>query len=336
MVTVLPFAVGAAVLVLVALAESLHARRVRKIARLAFGPRGKPAFWVAAVPVLRCVAAAAAAWGGTVLLFYDPVEVDAEPNPKASMQLLICLDVSPSMQITDAGPGADKVSRAIWAGKVVQGILDRLDMKSTRISVVAFYTSALPVLKETYDKNVVANILDGLPMYVAFEQGPTDINKGVAAAMELARPWARRSATLLVISDGDAEHPPAAVSRPDSIADAIVIGLGDPSHGSLVGGHTSRQDTGSLKQLAVRLGGYYHQGNELHLPSEVLQKLTMISPRVSESIGLREAALLALGLGCGTLGLVGPLLVIAGRPGEFAAARRRVSRRFAASVPART
>lgn len=333
---VIPLLIALLAAAVAAFAERVHARRIRRVAHLAFGPEAKPAFWVPAVPILRCVAVGAATWGALVLLSYDPVEVDTDPSPKASTQLLICLDVSPSMQIKDAGADIEKVTRAVWAGKLVQGILDRLDMKSTRISVVAFYTSALPVLKETYDKNVVANVLDGLPMYVAFEPGATDLNKGVAATVDLARPWARKSATLIVISDGDAEHPPAPVARPDSIADAIVIGVGDPNRGSIVGGHTSRQDAASLKQLAARLGGVYHEGNQHHLPSEILDRLTMISPRSGRTIGLREAALLALGFGCGILGLAGPALILFGRRGRFAADRRTVSRRLDAVASPQT
>jgi hypothetical protein len=51
------------------------------------------------------------------------------------------------MQIKDAGPDAEKVSRARWAGKLTQAILDRLDMKDTRITLVGFYTKALPILR---------------------------------------------------------------------------------------------------------------------------------------------------------------------------------------------
>lgn len=314
-------------LALTALAEFLHARRIRRVARLAFGPGGRPAAWVSAVPVLRCLAVAAAAWGATVLLLHDPIEVDVEPSAKASMQLVVCLDVSPSMQIKDAGSeaatvGGEKVSRAAWAGTIVQGILDRLDMKSTRISVIAFYTKALPVIQQTFDKNVIANVLDGLPMYVAFEPGSTDINLGVNAALEMARPWARRSATLLVVSDGDVDHAPAPAARPDSIADVIVIGVGDPNRGSLVGGHNSRQDAAGLRQLAARLGGIYHDGNQRHLPSEVVERLTMISPRVSDAIGLREAGLVALGFGCSACALLTPALMLAGRRRAFGTAPR--------------
>jgi len=330
---VMALVAAAIVAALVALAEGLHTRRMNRVAKLAFGPRGRPAFWVPVVPIVRCLAAGAATWGAAVLLTYDPVEIDTEPSPKASKQLLICLDVSPSMQLKDAGPDAQKVSRAAWSGKLVQAILDRLDMKSTRISVVGFYTKALPVLKETYDKNVVANVLDGLPLYVAFEPGATDLNAGVRASVDMARPWARKSAMLLVISDGDAEHAPASIPRPDSISDVIVIGVGDPDRGTIVGGHNSRQDVASLRQLAARLGGVYHQGNQKHLPSEILEGLAMISPRTARNLGLREAALIALGAGAGALGLIGPALVLLGRPGEFARARRLVTRRHAAASP---
>jgi Ca-activated chloride channel family protein len=111
-----------------ALAEWFHARRVERVAKLAFGPEGKPAAWTVAAPVVRCVGIALAAWGALVLAGLDPVEVETTPNPRASRQLLICLDVSPSMQIKDAGPDAEKISRARWAGKLTQAILDRLDM----------------------------------------------------------------------------------------------------------------------------------------------------------------------------------------------------------------
>ena len=173
----LPIALGVAALV--ALAEWLHARRVARVARLAFGPAGRPALWVPAVPVVRTIAAGMACWGLLILFQHDPVTVDTRPSREASRQVLICVDASPSMQLKDAGPEVEKISRAQWGGQVVQGILDRLDMETTRISIAAFYTDMLPVVQETFDKEVVRNALDGLPMYVAFEPGPTQLGKGV-------------------------------------------------------------------------------------------------------------------------------------------------------------
>lgn len=309
---VLAIAVGVAAIV--AAAEWMHARRVRRVARLAFGPVGRPALWTSAAGPLRTIAAAALVWGALTLLALDPeIATDAEPGP-ASKHVLIALDVSPSMLVEDAGPEREKVKRAVWGGEVVQGVLDRLDMSTTRVSMVAFYTEALPVFIETPDKEVVRNALDGLQMYPAFEAGETKLQQGVEGALEVARRWMPDTATLIVLSDGDAL--PATLPRqlPPSVADAIVIGVGDPHRSTMVSGHGSRQDSAALKQLAARLGGVYHDGNQRHLPSELVSGLTMIRPRLSEQISWRDAALAAVGGGAAILAFLPVALSLFGRP----------------------
>lgn len=306
--------IAIAVAVLVLLAELLHQRRIRRIAHLAFGPDGRPAAWTSIAAPLRVFAAAAATWGLLVLASADPAVREEIPTREASRHLLIALDVSPSMQLVDAGPDAEKESRAIRAGRIVQGVLDRLDASTTRVSLVAFYTDALPVLTETFDKEVVRNALDGLPMSTAFESGATKITEGVAKSLETARSWMPGTATLLVVSDGDELTSTAIPALPASIADVLVVGVGDPQQTMSVGGHASRQDTVSLKQLAARLGGVYHQGNTRHPPSGMLEDLTMIEPRLSDADGLRELAIYASVAGVAALALLGPLLSIAGRP----------------------
>ena len=306
-----------AVLVIVGIAEWLHARRVARVARLAFGPSGRASNWTIVVAPSRTIAAALATWGLMFLVTYDPIEIDRKPAKIASNHLLVLLDVSPSMQLKDSGAEAQGISRAKRAGEVVQAVLDRLDMENTRISIVAFYTDALAIVQDTFDKEVIRNALDGLPMYTAFESGPTDLKKGLVKAFEIARLWPADSATLLIVTDGDvATGIPSVI--PSSIADTIVVGLGDPVKSSDVNGHASRQDTMGLRQLATRLGGFYHDGNRKHLPSEVVNSLTMIAPRVGGNWSVRDLALLAVGIGCSTLAFIGPLLTLFGRPRSFA------------------
>ena len=306
-----------AVLVIVGIAEWLHARRVARVARLAFGPSGRASSWTIVVAPSRTIAAALATWGLMFLVTYDPIEIDRKPAKIASNHLLVLLDVSPSMQLKDSGAEAQGISRAKRAGEVVQAVLDRLDMENTRISIVAFYTDALAIVQDTFDKEVIRNALDGLPMYTAFEPGPTDLKKGLVKAFEIARLWPADSATLLIVTDGDvATGIPSVI--PSSIADTIVVGLGDPVKSSDVNGHASRQDTMGLRQLATRLGGFYHDGNRKHLPSDVVNSLTMIAPRVGGNWSVRDLALLAVGIGCSTLAFIGPLLTLFGRPRSFA------------------
>ena len=40
--------------------------------------------------------------------------------------------------------------------------------------------------------------------------------------------------------------------------------------GKFIAGHQSRQDASTLRQVAVRLSGTYHNGNEKHLPTVLL------------------------------------------------------------------
>jgi len=312
MVTALLAGIAAALAAIAA--ERLHARRTARVARLAFGPTGRPAAWARLAPFARVAGLALTAFGAAILVQHDPIETEVEPDPRASRQLLVVLDVSPSMNLADAGPGVEKQMRGVWAGQVLRGILDRLDMKDTRVSMIAFYTKAIPMLRDSTDKNVLANLMDGLPLYTAFRAGDTDMQAGIEAAFEMSKGWARRSTTLVVISDGDLSKPVNPPARPASIADAIVIGVGDPNRATVISGHASRQDPWTLKSLAGKLDGHYRDCNARHLPREMLDRLSMTAPRVSDALGLREIGLAALGTGCALLGCIGPLLILFGAP----------------------
>jgi Ca-activated chloride channel homolog len=298
--------------VAIAIAEWIHQRRVQRVAFLAFGEDGRSRRWVVAVPVMRTICAAAVMWGMVVLLLLEPSAVEKDPTSEASKHLLVCLDASPSMFVEDSGPNG-KTKRAIWAGEVIQAILDRLDTETTRVTVFAVYTKSIPVIEDTFDMNVVRNLLDGLPLYAAFESGPTKLSTGINDALAYAKQWKPNSSTLLIVSDGDSDERPQIRSIPSSIADTIIVGVGDPIRPTMVSGHRSTQDVASLKALASKLKGFYHQGNNKHLPSNVLNRLAMVRPRIGEGMGLREWAVLCIGVGGVILALIGPALLLFGK-----------------------
>ena len=117
-----------------------------------------------------------------------------------------------------------------------------------------------------------------------------------------------------------------------------MVGVGDPRAGSFIEGRQSRQDAGSLRQIAARLNGTYHDANEKHLPTDLLGRLTVI-PRIGvlQSLTRREYALMAVGSGATILGLLPVLLARFGtrwRPGVNLATRAvGMTRRRAAEVP---
>jgi Ca-activated chloride channel family protein len=306
---------AAGALVACAAAEWLHARRVRRVARLAFGPAARPRRWVALVPALRAASAAAACWGLVVLYQIDRAQRDPpEPNERAaSRRLVIALDVSPSMQLADAGPKG-RQPRGERARDVLRSALERLDQQRIPTSVVAFYSDARPVVVDTIDPEVVANILDDLPLEHAFAAGKTNLYRGAQAAGQLGKAWPARSAVLLLVSDGDTLPPKEAPRLPAAFGGVLVVGVGNPRRGLYIDDHSSRQDVQSLQRLALQLGGTYNDANQRHVPTEGLRRLAA-HDSLGKGPGLerREAAVAALSCGAAVLALLPLALALAGR-----------------------
>jgi Ca-activated chloride channel family protein len=68
---------------------------------------------------------------------------------------------------------------------------------------------------------------------------------------------------------------------PDSVRKVLVVGVGDSRTGKFIDGRQSRQDVPTLRQIAARLAGAYHDGNEKQLPSALLAEATGSRRRTS-------------------------------------------------------
>lgn len=303
----LPEMLAAAALLLAGLAELLHARRVRRIAALAFGPSRRPALWARAAPCLRALAAAALAWGATTLLLVEPrtfASGGGLRSPKEIQRVVLVLDVSPSMRLVDAGPKKEK-SRMQRARELVESFFRRVPLDRFRVSVVAFYNGAKPVVVDTEDFEVVRNILGDLPMHFAFPVGRTKLFDGLEEAARVAKAWPPHSTTLLVITDGDTVPATGMPRMPVSVRSVLVVGVGDPRAGKFIDGRQSRQDVPTLRQVAARLSGAYHDGNEKHLPTALIADATGLGAESPfERLTRREYALIALAGGALVLALL--------------------------------
>ena len=133
-----------------------------------------------------------------LLIDAAPYSADAasKKGKRSIHHMVIALDVSPSMQIKDAGP-AEEQTREDRGRDVLRSLLDRIDLQRTRISIVAFYSEARPVVVDTVDLNVVSNIIDDLPLEYAFTPGKTNLYKTVEAAAEVGKRWPKNSASLV-------------------------------------------------------------------------------------------------------------------------------------------
>ncbi len=304
---------------LMGIAEWLHWRRCRRIARLAFGPAAAPALWVSVTPVLRVAAVGLLGWGLVTLLMLDPkVHSQTEPDPKKQKNLLLVVDVSPSMYLLDAGPEKN-LERRVRASQIVGSIFGRIPVREYKISLVAFYSGAKPLLDQTSDFEIVRHMMEKLPIYQGFNAGKTDLFAGLNEAARMARHWNPKSTTVIVLSDGVSVPPTGMPRMPASVREVVVIGVGDPVVGKFIDGHQSRQDTANLRQIANRLQGVYHDGNVKHLPSTSLQAMIGSgNDRKWWELTRREMALMAAGLGAACLGLLPVVLMFFGsnwRPG---------------------
>jgi Ca-activated chloride channel family protein len=315
------------VLVLASAAEWLHTRRVRRVAVLAFGPRKHPSAWARTAPVLRALAATAAVWGLMTLLVVDPKRYTASDSDRSDRppgHILLVLDVSPSMRLVDAGP-EKKESRMQRARRVMDSFFERAPIEDNLVSVVAFYNGAKPVVVDTKDLDVVRNILGDLPMHYAFPSGKTKLFSGLEEAARIAHPWQPKSTTLILLSDGDTVPATGMPKMPDSIRSVVVVGVGDTQVGKFIDGRQSRQEAPMLQQIAVRLGGTYHNGNDKQLSTALIAESTGREREdVFERLTRREYALIAAGAGCALLALLPLLLHFFGtrwRPGTRVASR---------------
>ncbi|MDG2384001.1 MAG: VWA domain-containing protein [Pirellulaceae bacterium] len=290
-------------------AELLHAARCRAIAPLAFGPARRPRVWASLAPLLRVIAVTLLAWGMMTLMLLPPkVHRAAATSEDKIKHVILVLDVSPSMRLDDAGPSHIQ-KRSHRAADIMESFFDRVPMEQYRVSVIAVYTGAKQVVIDTRDIEVVRNILEDLPMHHAFNSGDTELFSGLEAAADVAREWKPNSTTVLVVSDGDTVPATGMPKMPAAVSNVLVVGIGDPQKGKFINGRQSRQDTSTLRQIATRLRGIYHNGNEKQISSKTLSMLTKATETSPlAQLTKREYALVACLIGAALYALLPMLL----------------------------
>lgn len=323
----LGFGAAGVVVLLAVAAELIHYLRVRRIAPLAFGPHRHRQFVAAVAPVFRVLALGAVAWGLAVLLVLRPEShKDGEIKEAEYRHLVLVLDVSRSMEVEDAGPGGTQ-KRAARAADLIQSFFERVQAERYKTTVIAVAAEAKPVVLDTTDREVIRNVLTELPMRHAFKPGETNMFAGIEAAATVAKPWPPGSAVLMVVTDGDTVPTTGMPKMPVSIGNNVVmVGVGNPTVGKSLGGHTTRQDASTLRQVATRLNGAYHDGNEKQLSTELVSRIDeKTRPKNADKWTPREYALLCAGAGAGALALLPALLTLIGtgwEPGRRPGAAR--------------
>ncbi len=287
------FSAAVIVMGLAVLAEWIHARRTARVAFLAFGPRGRPMPWVRLAAPLRIVSFGLLTWSLMTLTLLEPrVHNENDVPPGERRHLVLVIDVSPSMFLEDAGPDLN-LTRRQRASDLVESLFSRIPLRRYRVSVIAVYNGARPMVVDSSDFEVVRYIIEKLPVYQAFESGRTDLFAGLQEASRIARPWNPKSTSVVLLTDGDTVPATGIPRMPASVSTVMVVGVGDFRSGQFIDGHQSRQNVMVLRQIAHRLDGVYHNGNQKHLPSQMVRLMQESHRTETVQPGLREWALMA-------------------------------------------
>jgi Ca-activated chloride channel family protein len=130
---------------------------------------------------------------------------------------------------------------------------------------------------------------------------------------------------VLVVTDGDTVPATGLPKMPESVSGVLLVGVGDPTAGKFIDGHMSRQDVATLRQVALRAGGIYHDGNTKQVPTDALATLGMVPrERLLDRLALRDYAILATVVGTVLLALLPGLLALAGSRWQPGVRRSRV------------
>lgn len=310
----LGFLAAALVVLLTTLAEVVHTLRIRTAAPLAFGPSRRGPVLAVVSAVLRVIALGLLTWGLTVLLVLPPKSTTTDQVRDTEYRhLVLVLDVSRSMTVEDSGPDGTQPRRE-RAADIIQSFFERVRASQYKTTVVAVAAEAKPVVIDTADREVVRNILSDLPIRHAFQPGETDLFAGLEEAAKVAKAWPPGSAVLMVVTDGDTVPATGIPRMPASIGDnVLMVGVGDPDVGKSLGGHTTRQDVSTLRQVATRLHGDYHDGNEKHLSTDLVTRIDeRATPAGLEKWTIREFVLLCIGIGAAVLAVIPVVLLILG------------------------
>ena len=285
-------------------AEWLHARRVRRVARLAFGPGAAARGWTRAVPVLRVLGLTAFAWGLATMweLKLAAAAGDKDKGSGEPTRLVFVADLSPSMYLQDAGPDG-KQTRQARMREVVEGILERVS-GNLRFGVIGFYTDSVPVVMEARDPELVRNVFNGLPLTYAMPIGDTDLGQALNSAIALVKDYPPKSTRILIFTDGDSVPIVPLASRPAAVRDVTFLGLGNSRKGSFIDGHMSRQEPETLGRLAAELKGTYLDVNEKQMPTSALGDLVVRMPLSQRGLSLAQLAILAMVAGSAIYALI--------------------------------
>jgi len=225
--------------------------------------------------------------------------------PITGRDLMLCIDISGSMNETDLYSGNLPATRMSVVKNVAQDFVSR--RVGDRIGLIMFGTKAYVQSPLTHDHDSVQHFLSEARVGLAGRS--TAIGDAIGLGVKRLRERPAEARVLVLLTDGEnsegAVDPlEAARLAADNNIRVHTIGVGSESSGSLLGRalgmRNSELDETTLKSIAEQTGGQYFRARDQRELEQIYRAIDKLEPTEMDDIEfrpLRELFAWPLGLG---------------------------------------
>ncbi len=239
--------------------------------------RGNSLFWLALLCwLLLVLAAARPTWLGETVA-----------SPVSGRDLMMCIDISGSMNESDLYSGGQPYSRIDVVRKVASDFIKRRE--GDRIGLIMFGSQAYVQTPLTFDHRTVAHFMEEAQVGLAGRS--TAIGDAIGLGIKRLRDRPQESRVLVLLTDGSnsagvVEPLEAARIAAESGIRIHSIGVGSDDAGSIlnfpVRVRRSELDEKTLIQISEITGGKYFRARDVNELQKIYQELDKLEPTDSE------------------------------------------------------
>jgi len=203
--------------------------------------------------------------------------------PISGRDLMLCIDISGSMNETDLYAGNSRATRMSVVKFVAQDFITR--RTGDRIGLIMFGTKAYVQSPLTHDHQTVQHFLAEATVGLAGRS--TAIGDAIGLGVKRLRDRPAESRVLILLTDGEnsegAVDPlEAAQLAADNDIRVHTIGVGSESSGGLLGGmlgmRNSQLDESTLKAIAKETGGKYFRARDQRELTRIYREIDKLEP----------------------------------------------------------
>jgi len=212
--------------------------------------------------------------------------------PITGRDLMLCIDISGSMNESDLYSGNLPATRMSVVKKVAQDFVSR--RTGDRIGLIMFGTKAYVQSPLTHDHESVQHFLDEARVGLAGRS--TAIGDAIGLGVKRLRERPAEARVLVLLTDGEnsegAVDPiEAARLAADNDIRVHTIGVGSESSGSLIGRalgmQNSELDETTLKAIAKQTGGQYFRARDQQELEQIYRSIDKLEPTEMDDIEFR-------------------------------------------------